>query len=381
MKIAFYAPLKPISHPTPSGDREIARSVYRYFQSRGAEVFVLSEFRTRWFFRSPSGWLRWLGALARAYRRAKAEKPDVFFTYHLYYKAPDPIAFVLAWWFGKPYFVFEGMYARKAARRPGRWSGYLLTRAALRYATRIFSDKTEDYRFLSEWFPEAKLVYLPPSVDLAKYLPDAGARERFRERYGIGPEEIVIATVAMLRPDRKSEGVKFLLDCLEELRGEGLLFRWVHAGGGACFEEVRSYARGGLGPRAQLLGSVEQGEVAELLRAADIFAFPGIDEGFGLVYVEAQAAGLPVVAFDNGGIPDAVEKDTSGFLTPLLDKEAHKKALRTLLRDPLTRKRMSERARAFSRKFDAARNYGEIWSAMEAAVPEVVGRNNEFKPL
>ncbi len=366
MKIAFYAPLKPISHPTPSGDREIARSVHRFFQNQNAEVFILSEFRSRWFYRSPLGWLRWLSALLRAYRRAKAENPDVYFTYHLYYKAPDPIAFLLAWWFRRPYFVFEGMYARKAARKPGRWIGYLLTRAALNYATKIFSDKTEDYKFLREWFPAEKIVYLPPSVDLSKFQPIAEARERFRERHGIATEEIVVATVAMLRPDRKSEGVRFLLDCLSALREEGFLFRWVHAGGGQCFEEIRSYARECLGQRAQFLGSIEQTEVADLLRSADIFAFPGIDEGFGLAFVEAQAAALPVVAFDNGGIPDAVDKDVSGFLTPLLDREAHKKALRILLKDPVVRKRMSDQARIFSRKFDAEKNYAAIWEAMKA---------------
>lgn len=368
MKIAFYAPLKPISHPNPSGDREIARSVHRYFLTQGGEVFILSEFRSRWFYRYPGRWWGWLRALVRAYRRAAVEKPDVFFTYHLYYKAPDPIGFLLAWWFRKPYFVFEGMYARKAARRMGRWTGFLLTHLALRYAKRIFSDKTDDYNFLVQWFPPEKVVYLPPSVDLERFRPDPQRSERMRERLGIAPEELVVVTIAMLRPDRKSEGVRFLLECLAELREEGLLFRWVHAGGGQCFEEIRALAREQLGHRAQMLGSIPQDEIADLLRAGNIFAFPGIDEGFGLVYVEAQAVGLPVVAFANGGVADAVEDNHTGFLTPLMDKEAYKNALRSLLRDPLLRQRFSQRGPLFVRgKFDAAQNYAVIWQSMRAS--------------
>lgn len=365
MKIAFYAPLKPITHSNPSGDREIGRSIHRYFIEKEASVFILSDFRTRWFFRSPVRWLRYFMSLAKAFRRVQIEKPDIYFTYHLYYKAPDPIASVLAWWFSKPYFVFEGMYARKAALKPGRWMGFLFTRFALTYATKIFSDKTEDFEYLQKWFPPEKVVFLPPSIDLTLFRPSLEKRKLGRQMLGIAFEEIVICTVAMLRPDRKTEGVEFLLECLSELKEEGYLFRWVHIGSGQKESYIRERAFELLGHRAQLLGRMESSRIAEVLVASDIFAFPGIDEGFGLVYVEAQASGLPVVAFLNGGVPDAVDDSNSGFLTKFMDKEDYKLALKKLMRDPLLRQKMGTAGINFAaKKFDSRLNYRKMWDAM-----------------
>ncbi|MCO5142230.1 MAG: glycosyltransferase [Oligoflexia bacterium] len=370
MKIAFYAPLKPITHENPSGDREIGRSVHRYFSEQNANIFILSEFRTRWFYRSPVRWMRFFIAFARAFRRAKIEQPDVYFTYHLYYKAPDPIACILAWWFSKPYFVFEGMYARKAALRPGRWIGFLFTKFALSYATKIFSDKTDDYNYLKQWFSEDRVVYLPPSIDLRNFFSTPQRKKNGRQTLGIASEEIVICTVAMLRPDRKTEGVEFLLECLAELKDEGLLFRWVHMGAGQKEEYIRDKAFRLLGHRAQLLGSVDSSKVAEVMASSDIFAFPGIDEGFGLVYVEAQASALPVVAFLNGGIADAVNAGSSGFLTTFMDKEEYKSALRKLMQDPVLRLRMGAAGVDFvTKNFNSQLNYKKIWNAMLDSVP------------
>ena len=359
MKISFYCPLKPISHPTPSGDREIARGLHSFLSSR-AEVFVVSEFRSRLFFRSPLKILSWLIELIRAYKRVRREKPDVFFTYHLYYKAPDPINFLLAWWFRKPYFVFEGMYARQKSRRFGFWSGYILTKFALRYATRIFSDKTEDFEFLERWFP-GKSVYLPPSVDVSFFSSDALKKSAARNRFGVG-EAPLIVTVAMLRPDRKTEGVEFLVRALAGIKQD---FLWLHVGGGACEEQVKKMSASLLGEKGRLLGQLSPLEIREVLSAADIFAFPGLDEGFGLVYVEAQAAGLPVVAFNNGGIPDAVKEEVTAFLTPVNDENAYREAMLRLLNDSALRAKMGQEAVAYaSEKFDRTKNYERLWNLL-----------------
>lgn len=336
--------MKPISHPNPSGDRQIARGLHAYFGER-AQVFVLSEFRARHFYFSPAGWLRWLLCLGRAYLLARRERPDLFFTYHTYYKAPDAIGFLLARWFGKPYVIFEGIYGRKAARQGAHRIGYWINRAALGQATKIYCDKTQDFAPMQRRFP-GKVSYMPPSLDL--------------RRYRRGPRNAVpvIATVAMLRPDRKTEGVKFLVNALGRLAGEGLDFRWRHAGGGECLEEVRSLATRSLGAKAELLGQIET--VPDLLASADLFAFPGIEEAIGLVFVEAQASGLPVVAFAGPGAKDVVVEGESGFLTPPMDQEAYIAALRRLLTDAGLRARMGARALELSARFDRRRNYEEL---------------------
>jgi glycosyltransferase involved in cell wall biosynthesis len=370
VKIAFYCPLNPISNPKPSGDREIARGLHAFLVSRGADVFVLSEFRARLFYQSPVGWLQWLIALFRAYRKARREDPDLFLTYHLYFKAPDPIGFLLAWWFGKPHFIFEGKYFRRFPGWQRYWPGLLLTHGALSRAAGIFAINTVDHAALRQWFPEQKLWYFPPAIDLALFSGgEDKARVATRALLGAAEREVLVVTVAMLRADRKTEGVQFLLGCLGRLAQEGQAFRWVHIGDGACRAKVEEEARKILGRRATLLGSQEPAAVASLLQAGDIFAFPGLDEAFGLVYVEAQAAGLPVVAFRSGGIPDAVEEGGSAFLTPVLDEDAYTEALRKLLVDPDLRARMGARAIAFAReKFDRASNYGRMYDVLLEAV-------------
>jgi glycosyltransferase involved in cell wall biosynthesis len=356
VKIAFYCPLKPIAHPTPSGDREIARGIYEFFQNKGAEIFVLSEFRTKDFYQSWTGVFQWVKELIRAYHLAKRENPDCFFTYHLYYKAPDPIAFLLAWWLQKPFYVFEGMYARKAARRFPFWPGYWLTKWALGYASRIYSDKTDDLAFLQLHFAKEKIRYIPPSLDWQQF---SGRDFSWRDRANIAADLPVIVTTAMLRPDRKTEGVKFLIESLKLLTHP---FHWVLIGDGQCRPEVEAIVKNYGWKNVSLLGAQSKEQIVAILRSANIFAFPGIDEGFGFVFVEAQAAGLPVVAFANGGIPDAVEKDKTGFLTTPFDAVEYAAKIQVLLENAELRSTMGEAGRQFvQRKFDRAKNYELMW--------------------
>ncbi len=365
MKISFYCPLKPISHPVPSGDREIARGIYEFLQSKGAEVFVLSEFRTKNFYHSGKGLGLWLKSFVRAYCLVKKEQPDCFFVYHLYYKAPDPIAFLLAWWFQKPYFVFEGMYARKAARKFPYWPGYWLTKLALRYAHRIYSDKTDDLAFLQTHFDPQKICYIPPSIEWKQYL---GKDDTWRESRNISKSTPIVVTTAMLRPDRKTDGVKFLI---ESLKNVAVPFHWVLIGDGQCRGEIEEIVRQLGWQNVSLLGLQTKDQIVQILRSADIFAFPGIDEGFGFVFVEAQAAGLPVVAFANGGIPDAVDNGRTGFLTTPFDLAEYAAKIQTLLTDSELRARMGEAGRQFViAKFDRTKNYEMIWQDLHISKSE-----------
>jgi glycosyltransferase involved in cell wall biosynthesis len=363
MKVAFYCPLKPISHPNPSGDREIARGLFEFFQDKELQPFILSEFRTKEFYLSPLKWLEFIKEFYFAFRKVRRENPDCFFTYHLYYKAPDPIASILAWWFQKPYFVLEGMYSRKAARNVKYGIGYLLTKFALNRANKIYSDKTADFEFLQKWFPKEKLQYIPPSISMKRFQTTENS---FREKYNIAPSEIVISTIAMMRPDRKTEGVKFLMHALSKISHP---FLWVMVGDGECKNELELLSEKLNLKNSVFVGKKNSAEVAEILLSSNLFVFPGIDEGFGFVFLEAQAAGLPVVAFDNGGIPDAVKNGETGFLTPPFDEKNFIEKIESLLRDSLIRTQMGNAAKKFvMAKFDRDRNYEKI-------VKDIISRN------
>ena len=105
------------------------------------------------------------------------------------------------------------------------------------------------------------------------------------------------------------------------------------------------------------------------VRAGELFAFPGIRESLGMVYLEAQSCGLPVVAFDNGGIPEVVAREETGFLVPMYDEKRFVAAVETLLSDPERRRRMGAAAAArVRRRHDLDRNYEIVQRVLERMV-------------
>jgi glycosyltransferase involved in cell wall biosynthesis len=99
-----------------------------------------------------------------------------------------------------------------------------------------------------------------------------------------------------------------------------------------------------LGWRVRFLGVVARDQLGEFYNAADIFAFPGLREPLGMVYLEAQACGLPVVAFRNGGVPDAVVEGGTGLLVEPMDCAGFTAALTRLIRQKRLRRSLGEAA-------------------------------------
>ena len=127
MKVAFYAPLKPPDHPVPSGDRQLAQALLQALRAGGHDTFVASRFRsfdgaaTRRGRRACAGWaIGWRSALVDRYRHAIAAPPDVWFTYHLYHKAPDWLGPAVSRALDIPYVVAEASVAAK--QRDGPWA-------------------------------------------------------------------------------------------------------------------------------------------------------------------------------------------------------------------------------------------------------------------
>src|SRR5207253_2852810 len=99
--------------------------------------------------------------------------------------------------------------------------------------------------------------------------------------------------------------------------------------------------------RISWAGEVAPESVARLLYDADLYVWPGCGEAYGLAYLEAQAAGLPVIAQNTAGVPEVVRNAETGVLTPEGDVGAYAGAVHTLLADRETRNRMSHAARRF----------------------------------
>ncbi len=359
MRIAFYAPMKPLSDPTPSGDATIARGLVEFLRARGHEVVEASAMRARWIFRKPWLWPRALWERRESRMRVEDARADLWLTYHAYYKAPDVLGPWCARRAGIPYVIFQGIYSTKRAKTLGTRLGYELNRASLLAAAHVFTNKLRDLENLTRIIPADRLTYVPPGIVPGRFVFDAASRKALRARIGAG-DSPVVATAAMFRPGVKVRGLAYLIGRLGELAREGRAFRLLVAGDGACREELLELARRELPDRAFFLGRVPREEMAGFLSAADLFAFPGIRESLGLVFLEAQSVGLPVVAFDNDGVPEVVARGETGLLTPPFDDAAFRAALARLLDDRELRRGMGERAEARVRRVhDLARNYAQ----------------------
>jgi phosphatidylinositol alpha-1,6-mannosyltransferase len=191
---------------------------------------------------------------------------------------------------------------------------------------------------------------LAPGVDVHAYAPGVdGAPVRDRHRLGDRP---VVVCVSRLVPRK---GQDMLVTALPELRrrvpGTALLL----VGGGPYRTTLERLARdAGVAEHVVFTGSVAWADLPAHYAAGDVYAMPcrtrrrGLDvEGLGIVYLEASASGLPVVAGDSGGAPDAVRHGETGYVVPGRDRAALVDRLATLLADRDLASRMGAAGRAW----------------------------------
>ena len=191
-------------------------------------------------------------------------------------------------------------------------------------------------------------VIVPPGVDVDRFHPvDAAERAETRRGFGLDPDRPVVLGVSRLVPRK---GFDVLIDAVASLDGVQLAI------GGAGRDEARleaRAARAGLGSRVRFLGRVpDDASYPRLYACADVFAMPCRDrwggleaEGFGIVFIEAAAAGVPSVAGRSGGSHEAVVDGETGFVVDG-HAPAVAAALERLLHDDDLRARMGVAARA-----------------------------------
>lgn len=338
MNIAFYAPLKSPNHPVPSGDRLMARLLMEAMERAGHAVTVASELRA--FSSDPAATGR-----ADIDREAAAEierlsklwslegAPDAWFCYHPYYKAPDLLGPQLARRFGLAYLTAEASYSRR--RNQGIWAqDQQRLIEAVRSATVNICFTRRDRDGLLEGAPDGQYALLRPFIEPAPFLAA-----------GPSPRPGRLVTVAMMRAGDKMESYRMLAAALARL--PHLSWTLAVVGDGPLREEVEAMFASLPPGRITWHGQRGTHEIAEILRQSSIYAWPGTGEAYGLAYLEAQAAGLPVVAQAVAGVPEVVRHDVTGLLTPAGDVAAYAAALERLLTDGAERDRMADAARRF----------------------------------
>jgi glycosyltransferase involved in cell wall biosynthesis len=341
VRIAFYAPLKPPDHPVPSGDRRVARLFLAALRLAGHQPILASRLRSYDAAGDPDRQRRLAalaerraGRLVAGWRRRPQTAPGLWFTYHLYHKAPDWLGPAVAEALAIPYVVAEASLAAKQAAGP--WAlGHRAAARALGRADRVIGLNPADREGVLPALADAsRWVALKPFLNAAQYRP------RPRPRPSEGPPRLI--AIAMMRPGDKLASYRVLGAALTLLRdlpwsleviGDGPARGAVAAALAPVAERVSW--RGALAPAALALRLVE----------ADLCVWPAINEAFGMALLEAQASGLPVVAGAAGGVPGIVAAGVTGLLAPPGDVAAFAGAMRALLCDPERRAAFGAAAR------------------------------------
>ena len=263
-------------------------------------------------------------------------------TYHAYYKSPDLIGPWVCRRLAIPYVIFQGIYSTRRRKSIRTLPGYVLNRHALMRADHVFSNRKEDLVNLRRLIPDDRLTYIAPGIDPEAFTFDSGARSELRDSWKIPENTPVVLSAAMFRPGVKTEGLIWTINACAALCRLGKPVHLVIAGDGKERKTLRDLAESLLSGNVRFVGKIPRDRMYRFYSAGDIFAFPGIRETLGMVYLEAQACGLPVVAFDNGGIPEVVQDRVTGFLTPLFDMSAFTDAITRILDDAPLRRKMGE---------------------------------------
>jgi glycosyltransferase involved in cell wall biosynthesis len=279
--------------------------------------------------------------MARELRAARDKLQDAI----LYIPEPGPLLSMLVLQFfdtlppGRLVVTLHGSEILKMGMRPlMSWS----TRRLLSRVDRVSVVSQHTRQLLDEFFPGlAGKVVLAPGALRSDFLAAAPPRGPARS----AGRKTVILTVARLHPRKGQLRVIEALKALPPAIQAGLEYRLVGGHSKEHYEPALRSAAAGAGFPVNFLGDVPDEQLGAIFEQADIFAMTSMPhklsvEGFGLVYLEAGARGLPVVAHAIGGVPEAVHDNETGLLVSPDDPAALTEAFARLIADPELRHRL-----------------------------------------
>jgi phosphatidyl-myo-inositol dimannoside synthase len=210
------------------------------------------------------------------------------------------------------------------------------------------SDYTRG-RFASAFGPDAALEQLSPGVDTDRFVPDEVARAELRARYRLGERPVVVCVSRLVPRKGQDMLIRAMPAIRERVPGAALVI----VGGGPYLTSLRRLAHSfGVAEHVVFTEGVPGDELPAHHALADVFAMPcrtrgaGLDvEGLGIVFLEASATGVPVVAGRSGGAPETVVDGQTGTVVDGWDVGAIAASVGDLLADPDRAARMGEAGR------------------------------------
>ncbi|WP_067547315.1 glycosyltransferase family 4 protein [Nocardia crassostreae] len=229
-----------------------------------------------------------------------------------------------------------------------------------RQALRVIGDNTDVITYVSKYTRrrfaaafgvQAALEYLPPAVDSEVFKPDPAARAELRERYGLGDRPTILCLSRLVPRKGQDMLIMAMLELRKRIDGAVLVI----AGDGPYEQKLHAFAESlGVTDDVVFTGRVPAQELAAHHTIADVFAMPcrtrgfGLDvEGLGIVYLEASATGVPVVAGNSGGAPETVKEGETGRVVDGRNVEAITDAIAEILADRDAAARMGDAGRAW----------------------------------
>lgn len=367
MRIAFYPSFRALDHDRSSGLVSIARDVRSAMQAEGHEVEIPVTQSMEWIYLRPKLWLSTLRQAWQGEKNIQRFRPDCWLTYHSYYRGPDLIGPWLARRQTIPYFILAASYATKYRKRLKTWIGFHLNRRALMRADMVFVNKRRDVLNLGRLLPAERITYIRPGIRTQAFTHDPAVREKMRGQLGLENKRVVV-TAAMMRPGVKEEGIAFVIEACASLCRMFPDLHLLIIGDGPGRARLAEQAQRLLPGAHTFLGRVPATEMATAYHAGDLFAFPGINESLGMVYLEAQCCGLPVVATNHDGAPEVVADGETGIIVPPFSLPDFAGALAGLLSNSELRTRFSRQARErVLQQHDMGSNYRTMFQVMESS--------------
>jgi len=189
----------------------------------------------------------------------------------------------------------------------------------------------------------AKIRLVPNGVDTDRFIPE-GECEKIRRRVKLGSRQMVLF-VGRLIPRK---GVGYLIEAAKQVIKERKDTMFVLVGNGPMrLQLVSNIEAAGLKRNFVFLGDVSEEDLPQIYRCADVFVLPSIQEGQGIVLLEAQASGKPVVAFNVSGIAEAVKNKETGLLVKPGSSDELAQGILKILSDNSLQEKMGKKGREF----------------------------------
>jgi len=224
-----------------------------------------------------------------------------------------------------PYVLAES--SRSPKRAFGEWAvGHGYAEAASDAARLILAPSADDMAMLERLRPASQhVVKLPPFIDLGDWPRRASRPPR--------PEQpLRLITIAMMRRGDKLASYQALAAILARVRSDAWTLDII--GDGEARREVEA-AFAYFGSRIRLHGAIDdRPRLAELMAAGDAFVWPAVEEPIGMVFLEAQAQGLPCLAYGFRGVPEVIADGMSGHVVTPGDADGFAAPIEAWIADP-----------------------------------------------